>query len=262
MELAKGLPGYFNPESKINLRIATPCYGSINSGYHESLLNLSIMLTQCKISFSIHTLVGNSLIPLARNIMVAHFLDDPNLTHFLWIDSDLEFNPEIIVEMFSANKPALTAIYPHKILNFQRLKEEFKTNETDTAKLFSRSLTYPICVDAENSTETPIYQDKFIKVKGGTIGFMLLQRVVFDELQKNYPELKQDPGESIAENIRENYWGFFDTMVVDNKFIGEDVAFYNRLHKIGGEVYALLNAPLSHNGSFQYKGNLQDFLNN
>ena len=255
------IPGYYNEESEINLFVAVPCLGgNVKTKFYASMTKLAILLTQCKISFSFHNLEDCNIISLARNSLVASFLSEPKYTHLLWIDTDIEFNPESVVKLFECRKDIVTGVYPHKSINWDQFRDDLLTTSKHPIYALSRSVPYPITVEADSSQNTPVYDEKLIKLRKGPLGFMLIQRSVFDKLKEHYPDLKIDPGTYLPQTMKPYYWGFFDTLTEDQQFYGEDTAFYKRWTKIGGEVYAHLDIPLNHVGTFVYPGNIRNFM--
>ena len=74
--------------------IGTPCYGGVVTHvYMHSLLELMGYAGRHEFSVGLWT-THSSLVPLARNNIVAGFLDSPAPTHLLFVDSDIAFRPE------------------------------------------------------------------------------------------------------------------------------------------------------------------------
>ena len=105
--------------SDVNLLIATPCYGGLlYEGYMRSLLELTTILLKLNIKYNVFTIGNESLITRARNSIVALFLGNKELTHLLFIDSDITFSPESVIRFLKFRKPVVGGAYPKKHVDF------------------------------------------------------------------------------------------------------------------------------------------------
>ena len=104
---------------KYNVFFATPCYGGmLTDQFFLSMFRMSQVLMQHGINFRITTLRNESLISRARNILTAMFLAS-DCTHLMFIDSDIEFQPEDILRALAYDKPVIAGAYPKKALPIQ-----------------------------------------------------------------------------------------------------------------------------------------------
>jgi hypothetical protein len=95
------------------LFIATPMYGGKNDGlYMKSALDLQAFLLHHGIENRFSFLFNESLIPRARNYLVDEFLRS-GYTHLLFIDSDIEFDPNDILALLILDKDIIGAPYPN-----------------------------------------------------------------------------------------------------------------------------------------------------
>ena len=97
------------------IKVLTPSYmGQVSTKYFHSVMNLGNYLSQVGVAMSVETLPNCSLISLGRNIMVQRALLDPNWTHIMWIDSDIEFDPRCVHSMLIDDKDIIGGLYPKK----------------------------------------------------------------------------------------------------------------------------------------------------
>merc|ERR1712187_713854 len=99
-----------------------------------------------------------------------------------------------------------------------------------------------------------------VEIDAGPTGCMLIRRRVFDRLREAYPDLQcrlsgSKAGRAMTYDV---WWRFFDTMVEDGEFLGEDIAFCRRWRSIGGRIWADLGATLGHVGRHAFTGCLLD----
>ena len=243
--------------------VATPAYGGMcHMGYLHSILKLQMMCIHKKIAMAYSSVTNESLITRARNTCVSEFLNDESKpSHLMFIDSDIQFDPMSIKKMLDYDKEVVCGVYSKKDINWDyvyKLTEEHrqkKIKENDL--LFSSSLEYnlnfkdPMNVNVDRG---------FVEVFDGATGFMLIQRGVFDRMKKAYPELQYKTDQLInSEKYKsKNTWAFFDTMIDpdDRRYLSEDYAFCRLWQKIGGKIYADITSPLTHWGTFAFKGHI------
>jgi len=245
--------------------IATPAYGGMcHMGYLHSLIQTQMMCVAEKIAMSYSSVTNESLITRARNTCVSEFLNDdskPAPSHLMFIDADIQFDPGSIKRMLNYDKDVVCGIYSKKDINwdlvYKTTKEHQEKKIKDNDLLFSSSLDYnlnfkdPLNVVTDNG---------FVEVLDGPTGFMMIKRGVFDRFRKAYPELQYKTDQLInSEKYKsKNTWAFFDTMIdpEDKRYLSEDYAFCRLWQKIGGKIYADIKSPLTHWGTFPFKGHV------
>ena len=115
------IPG-ISPETLDFLRkqyiyIALPMYGGMCSeSTFMGLMRFAIIATKLKLNFMIDVIYNESLITRARNNLVAKFLNFPDATHLMFIDVDLGFDSESIIQLLCDNQDIIGGLYPKKIL--------------------------------------------------------------------------------------------------------------------------------------------------
>ena len=77
---------------------------------------MSNVLNGAGIPFSYNTLMNESLITRARNLLAHTFLQS-NSTHLMFIDADIGFNANDIISMINVDKDIICGIYPKKEIN-------------------------------------------------------------------------------------------------------------------------------------------------
>ena len=79
-------------------------------------------------------------------------------------------------------------------------------------------------------------------------------------MKEAYPNLKYT-SDQIINNERfssENCYAFFDCIIDEksNRYLSEDYAFCRLWQKIGGKIFADVTSPLTHYGTYPFKGNV------
>ena len=99
-------------EKKPSLFIAMPCYDSVKINTMLSIFQLIQQLGKSGVEVGINTM-KSPLIHQARNYLTSVFLTT-DYTHLLFIDSDIEFQPEAVLHMLVAKKDIVCTPYRAK----------------------------------------------------------------------------------------------------------------------------------------------------
>jgi len=252
---------------KIGVTVSTPAYGGLLcEGYFHGVLKLSALFAQQKNwKLYINTMGNESLITRARNTLVAQFLDlcekEPEEhTHLMFIDADISFTAEGVKRMIEYDKDIVTGVYPRKSIDWKGIEAMCKKG--DFEMLEQKSLGYNInFVNPKN-----IQMDKgFVQVLDSATGFMLIKKEVFFKLKKAFPYLKYTTDQIINGQPfkSKNCYAFFDCIIDEksNRYLSEDYAFCRLWQKVKGKIYADLMSPLSHYGTYGFRGNVWSKFN-
>ena len=212
--------------------LCTPIYTNVTPQFLSSVLQLQLLFINKNIPFQYIFLSNDSLIPRARNKLCKYFLDIPNGMHLLFIDSDIEFNPNDIIRLYLANKDIIGIAYAFK-------------------KLYNDK-TIGVYNLLENSTN----EDKEINeaFEIGT-GIMLIKRSVLLKMIESDPNdyILLDNPEDVGKPINERkYYRFFDTQINNNRYLSEDYMFCQKWRNLDGKIYLLKNTTTIHHGTFGY----------
>jgi len=226
---------------KPSIFIAMPCYDSVKINTMLSIFQLIQQLGQSKIEVGINTM-KSPLIHQARNYLSSVFLTT-EYTHLLFIDSDVEFGPEVGLRMLVADKDIITTPY--------RVKDERINQPRYTVKF-------------ADSKIVPILPGGLVEIEAGPTGLMLIHRRVFEKIIKNRPDLKikNRANEALVQTDKshEFYYNFFDFAFEDGYTWGEDVSFCKLARKEGFKLYANTESMTAHRGEYAWVGKFGDSL--
>ena len=252
------------PHKKIGVTVSTPCFGGmINEAYFHAVLNTSALFAERKWKLYINSMGNESLITRARNTLVAQFLDtcdkEPEVhTHLMFIDADIGFPAQAVTRMIDYDKDIVTGVYPRKSIAWDKVKENAKKGDFELME--QKALGYNINMAHPQS----IQMDRgFIEVLDSATGFMLIKKEVFYKLINPYLKYTTDQiinGEKFESN---NCYALFDCIIDEksNRYLSEDYAFCRLWQKIGGKIYADLMSPITHYGTYAFKGNVWSKFN-
>ena len=223
-------------ETKPSVMIAMPCYDSVKVSTMISLIKLVQQLGKSGIQVSINTM-KSPLIHQARNYLTSVFLTT-DFTHLLFVDSDVEFEPEAVLRMLVAKKDVICTPYRVKSLDVNQ-------------KMYT----------VELKKDAPLEPGDLIEITAGPTGIMLIHRDVFKKIIEKFPELKiknsvfPQPGPD-----HEYYYNFFEFTFNEGYAAGEDVSFCRLVKKLGFKLYANTASPTQHHGSYAWGGRFKDAL--
>jgi len=212
---------------------------------------------------------SDSLITRARNNLLAKAMSDPEMTHILFIDNDLMWNPMNILKMILAEKGVLGGIYPLKKYDWSRLVgddpsknriEEWlykrdqsliKTYVPDDVMFQSRLLSFNVNY-LGNHLEI---DENLAKVRHIPTGFMLIQRSTIEKMHESFAETKytDDVGFLTQEENKFAY-ALFECGVREGHYFSEDWMFCERWIQLGGDIWADVSISLTHTGIEDYRG--------
>jgi len=238
--------------------ISTPCYDAMMTmQYTMSLLNLITFLNEYKIQFVIDFLGNESLITRARNKTLGKFMDT-DCTHLLFIDSDIEFQPQAVMDLLLFNKDVACCVYPKKGMNWNKFMYSMQTEQLSKERLESRGLDF--AYNAEYDSDGKVIKNgNFVKVQHAATGFMLIKREITQKLAKMHPELEILSDDLAYEN--KIYCGLFCCMIKDRQYLSEDYSFCHRVNEAGGEVWINVKHNLNHVGKYVFSSDIQNRSN-
>ncbi len=249
--------------SEIKIMIATPCYtGQCYMGYALSLVKTYTFFSFHKQVKLLHKFISyDCSIPRARNTFVATMLSDPTITHLLFIDADMKWEPEDIGKLIMAKKPIIGAAIPKKNYNWDRLRQpqvrQLIMDDTLSAEEFQKLIKMYLVDYAVNLGETRQAVDGIIEADTIGTAFLLIERNVLEKMCAAFGQRKisKSPTE-MPEQDRPYFYSLFDQENREGEYLSSDYCFCRLWQSIGGKVYADLSINLGHQGSEEYEGNL------
>ncbi len=244
------MPSTSTPTIKID--ICTPTYnGHVTTEYTKSLLSLQKKLADKGIEFNI-IFDQSSLLHFSRNLMASRCLSTPDVTHVLFIDSDIGFDASTVMKLIDANLEIIGAVYPWKLLPLRYPLGQVSETEA-LEEWISRHLGYAVRGSARK------YTDEIYEFDGIGTGLLLISKSALRKM------IRDGRVENFKVDSRpywyssDNYYGFFDYMTIDGHSVGEDYAFCERWRSTGGKIYGLVSEIIMHVGTNTVKGRYSEY---
>jgi hypothetical protein len=260
--------------NKPKLYILTPCYGgTCYVNYTSSLLKTFQLFEHFKFPLQIEFCKNDSLVSRARNNLVAKAMSDPQMTHIMFIVSDITWDAMDIIKLVLSEKPLIGGIYPLKNYYWNKLSPSsttessssnqvqkwvdrknqngFLKNISDTDIIQYNMVKYNINY---KSTHLKI-EDNLCEVKHLATGFMMIRRHTVQKMCLAFPSTKYVDDVSYLSGSENDFaYALFDCGVEDGHYYSEDWLFCHRWSKMGGKIYVDVSISLTHTGVEDYKG--------
>jgi hypothetical protein len=249
-------------QSGIRIFLATPVHSECSIHYTQSLLEFQKACFQKNILVSF-SLMKSSLVTQGRNLCVANFLTSGDYTHFLFIDSDIDFEPKTIFTMLEKDKDVIACPYPLKTVAWNKIYKRMKDGQvTDVEDMSKDGNMFPVKIG--DITKDIEVREGVMEVSHAPTGCMLIKAEVFQKMIKEYPDLKINQKTILngKEVDHEHMYNFFDTLhdKESKKWYGEDFAFCKRWTDIGGKCHIYIMDYITHIGEYPYIGRFYDEL--
>lgn len=171
-----------------------------------------------------------------RGLALTYLMDfAKQATHILFIDDDMAFPPELVLDMLTFNQPVVGAMYPKR--------------------------TLPLEFAGSGPKDAPS-RGGFLRVDGVGMGVTLIRRDAIEIMIEKMPEIIDEKVEGIR-----NIFGAeiqrviraFEPVYGPRGKMSEDFSFCERWRSCGGEVWAACHHPIKHLGTYAYEGCFRDW---
>ena len=206
--------------------VATPSYdGKIDVWYANSLMSSIVLGLQNDIAFQPVYMSYDALVQRARNDLLAIAVEN-DFDDIIWIDSDIEWNPEWLLTLLNYEEDVVGGTYPKKAI----------------------VETYVVKCAPENLVEN----DKgLIEVESLGTGFLRMSKKAFTYLWDN--------SEAYVHNGQDRKWAF-EVKLQDGDIISEDVLACQKLRDGGFTINLDPKMTCNHIGPLKFTGNFQEWV--
>lgn len=255
------------------LFLGLPCYGGMcTASFAKSLAALAAHGSAIGVRVGMQFLNNESLIQRARNYIVDEFLRS-DATHFMFIDSDIDFNPQDVMAMLalqSDDSPydVLTAAYPKKSISWEKVREAVFQGVADEDPNLLENFVGDYVINpkadpeaiARGETRIELALNKPVEIGEAGTGFMMIKRKVFERFREAHPEQMYKPDHARSENYdgSREICAFFDCVIdpVSKRYLSEDYFFCQRVQALGMKIWLLPWMQLKHQGAYTFGGSL------
>lgn len=245
--------------------IAQPTTGSVVSGTVSYMMALVHRFSAEGIRWDYKHL-SLSDIALSRNIFASHVISDNEYSHLLFIDSDMGFLPETILDLLAYDKPVTAVACPKRYLGWESLRQaveaEADTRPKDqrraTADVIDGILGFNVDTKAFDGSDWTAERDgNFLKAPAVGTGIMLINRDVFEIMLAHGAAVPRAGHKDLPLLGHAPYCDFFSPLPTpDGSLIeSEDISFCKRwVTDCGGEIWVDIVSRVLHFGMRGHSG--------
>jgi len=235
-----------------NLLVAVPTMGGImKSKTGESLFRVSKALARNGVDANIVNIDASDVVTV-RNLYANMVLNSDRLDGLLFVDSDMQFAPRVVLKMLALNVEAVAVAYPKKKIDLDQVMKT-AIDHGDLAKARAQGSDFNIMLRWDNRKAVRVKRrGGFLSMAAAGMGCSLIAR---SALQAMVDEGAVPKRIDVRNTVEEVSWGFFDPVKIGDIVLGEDFSFWHRWTKdMWRDLWVCVDEEVSHIGDFAYSG--------
>lgn len=245
---------------KRKLMIATPMYGGLCMGsYMKSCLDLVAFSAKYQIPIQFNFIFNESLIGRARCYLADEFMRS-DCNYLMFIDADIEFDPQDIFMLLAMDMDVVGAPYSKKTIACERIYDAVKLGLVDDNPLKLEDYMGDFVFNPIPGTKEINILEPVEVLETGT-GFMMIRKNVLEGFQKAYPERMFRPDHNRTRQFdgSREICEFFPTGIEpkSRRLLSEDYYFCQLTREAGYHIWLCPWMKLKHAGTYIYGGNME-----
>jgi hypothetical protein len=194
----------------------------------------------------------------ARNYLLTNWYDRTDSTHLLFVDADMGFEPQLILDMVAFNKPIVGVIYTRRKIDLHKLVALAAKGEAVERAIAGAHdfILRPL------RGRQPRQIKGFSEVEGCGTGIMLIQRSAVEKMLRMLPSINDSKPKKTAPALGSGLNRLiraFDMIDVDGVPLIDDYAFCYRWQGLcKGELWARVDQSVTHIGLHRFSGRYTD----
>lgn len=204
--------------------------GYVDGKFTESILGTTLYSSTTDMPIISSLRVHGNQIGRQRQNLIDYWVDKIETDWLLWVDSDIVITPNILNILCNAvkenNFEIVTGVY-------------FISKESETTLMQPLPCIFTDIDDYKIQHIHPLPENQLIQVDCAGMGLVLMKKTAILKLREMFPN------ESL----------FAEKIDVEEKFVGEDIAFFRKVKKAGIKVYSHTGALAKHIKRFSFDEN-------
>lgn len=217
-------------KSKGTITLAWCDNGLVDGKFAESMVALALQAPANNIQISHSARVQGNQIGRQRQALFDYWADNIKSDWIMWVDSDIAIELHHLVELLEAadpvERPIVSGVY-------------FISKQAEG----TLANPFPALFSEVNETTLkhvhPLPKDEIIQIDSAGMGLVLMHKSIIPKLRAEFP----------------NQSLFAEIEHLGDKYIGEDIVFFQKVKKAGIPVYAWTGAIAKHMKRFAFDEN-------
>jgi hypothetical protein len=218
--------------------IGTPAYSGCHPLYVMSLVNTLRDLGSKGFRTQVYFSQGCSIITNAREELLGAFLAS-RADYLAMIDSDLGWPADLIARLIAFGEPVTAAAVPYRTIDAAKIE----------AGTYSDGITFNTTPSSPEDLARCPQKNGFVQVSSVGTAFILLRRDAIMAMVRRFADLEIDVSGLLS-------YALFHQLIGARRHAGEDTSFFQRWTHIGGQIWVLTDAEITHTGPVSVGGNL------
>lgn len=241
----------------MKILIASPTYdGAVRVEYMKSVMATTDYLSKSGIEWDF-LIEPSTLLHVMRSVMASKAMMDGGYTHLLFVDTDMGFPLSAVRKLIAADKEVIGCAYPYRTIPLhENIPAEPKTFRQAVSEVV------PYAVRLRPDLKELAVTDGICEVGSLGTGLLLISVAALKKMVDAGAAKPYGCHFPYSQwHKHETYHGFFEHLVVDGQYLGEDYSFCKRWIEVcGGQIYAVVDQEIFHVGPMPVIGRYVDRL--
>ena len=228
--------------------------------HHNSMMKLLARCIERGVLFNWATQCNDSLVARARNILSHVFLENEG-SHAFFIDADIGFDPDDILEMVETDYDVLGVPCTKRFIRWDRVQKAVRRSDRDlTDADLADAAGDPIgnYLVPEGETQKIVVATEPQEMLNMGTGILMVRRAAFLKLKKAFPDNWYEPADIATGGKKNRIWDFFPTGLnpATHEYTAENFGFCELCRKAGIKLMMCPWIKTTHAGAHLFSGNL------
>lgn len=231
--------------------------GTMKAATAVTLVNVTKTLEQNGIAVLMHNIDAAEIVT-ARDMFANILIHSPDLDGLVFVDSDMAFDPRVILRMLSLGADVAAAACPFRRINLETLVAAAQ-NGGDLRRAVARASEFNVRYDWKGQVQWPDQVENGFCLAAGVgmacayISKAALVAMVEEKVVEQRSDLVTASGERC--------WSFFANVWLGADRLGEDYSFcYRWTEQLGRQLWVCLDEEIAHIGQYHYTARYSDLL--
>jgi hypothetical protein len=243
----------------IKICISTPAFGEMfYTPYVQSIFRLMQAFQQRNWRSSFAS-IAYADIAESRNFLLTRWFDKSDATHLLFIDADMGFPAELVLDMVDFGQPVVGVVSPKRQIDIERVATAVAAGANVKHAI---AKGHDFIVRKKRGVSISNLARGFMQVDGCGAGVLLIARSAIDTMIRKMPEIVDDKAGTtspLAAKL-DRLIRAFEPLRVNGALLSEDFSFCHRWNQCGGQVWANTHHPIEHIGLHRFRGSYSDLV--